>query len=546
MTQTDDRFPPDEYVIGETYPQASAPPSGGDAAPRIGETPADRWGRPVTPVDDTPADYDDDDDDYDGEPYEQQEEDGDYEDEYEPEIGSSYYYDDWEDAPQRQPIFYVFIGIAVLLGALFVFLLFNLFDSNGDGETPLGSIDPAFNITIDSPIAEERVQVNQEIDVFIRANSNEQIVRIELLSNDEIVDSTEFATPPEDGVYSPTLIVRFPRTGSYELQARAISQSGATKVSVKVPLSAVELVDQQPATLAGEVITTVNARTGPGEEYPTARTFDAGDIVTLVGVSPEGDWLLMDDDLWIRRAALQLSDSTALLPTRRPTPTPAPTATPTPEPSETATPGANAPDLSPVNATLTNDGNSLQISVRNLSASVYEGPLVVAVVGLDEGDLQEAFVVNIPAGASRTVTFDLAQPNTDGGTVEVTVDVGDNIEESNEDNNAATFTLSPPADSPELQVAAQLDGANLVITVTNVGGQLNSSTVRVSVTLNGTTSTEKDIALATGQADVFNVLRPAGPGTAEIRVFLNDVQVASGSIEIPGDATPEPTPTTET
>jgi hypothetical protein len=97
-----------------------------------------------------------------------------------------------------------------------------------------------------------------------------------------------------------------------------------------------------------------------------------------------------------------------------------------------------------------------------------------------------------------------------------------------------------------LQVAAQLDGANLMITVTNVGGQLNSSTVRVSVTLNGTTSTEKDIALATGQADVFNVLRPAGPGTAEIRVFLNDVQVASGSIEIPGDATPEPTPTTET
>ena len=544
MTQTDDRFPPDEYVIGETYPQAPVPPPGGDIAPRIGETPADRWGRPSTPVDDTPPPYDD--GDYDGEPYEQQEEDADYEDEYEPEIGSSYYYDDWDDAPQRQPIFYVFIGIAVLLGALFVFLLFNLFDSNGDGETPLGSIDPAFNITIDSPIAEERVQVNQEIDVFIRANSNEQIVRIELLSNDEIVDSTEFAAPPEDGVYSPTLIVRFPRTGSYELQARAISQSGATKVSVKVPLSAVELVDQQPATLAGEVITTVNARTGPGEEYPTARTFDAGDIVTLVGVSPEGDWLLMDDDLWIRRAALQLSDSTALLPTRRPTPTPAPTATPTPEPSETATPGANAPDLSPVNATLTNDGNSLQISVRNLSASVYEGPLVVAVVGLDEGDLQEAFVVNIPAGASRTVTFDLAQPNTDGGTVEVTVDVGDNIEESNEDNNAATFTLSPPADSPELQVAAQLDGANLVITVTNVGGQLNSSTVRVSVTLNGTTSTEKDIALATGQADVFNVLRPAGPGTAEIRVFLNDVQVASGSIEIPGDATPEPTPTTET
>jgi hypothetical protein len=124
--------------------------------------------------------------------------------------------------------------------------------------------------------------------------------------------------------------------------------------------------------------------------------------------------------------------------------------------------------------------------------------------------------------------------------------VGDNIEESNEDNNTATFILSPPAESPELQVSAQINGDNLVVTVTNVGGQLNSSTVRVSVTLNGTTSTERTIALASNQAELFNVLKPAGPGVAEIRVFANDVQVASGSIEIPGAETPEPSPTTET
>jgi hypothetical protein len=550
MTQTDERFPPDDFVIGETYPPAPAPVPSGEGQQRIGETPADRWSRPSAPVQDFPDEPQEDaydEDVYDDEEYDEQAYDVEYvEEDARPAIGAGYYYDDWEDEPQRQPIFYVFIGIAVLLGALFVFLLFNLIDSGGDDETPIGPSDPEFNIQIDSPINGERVQVDEDLDVFIRANSNEQIVRIELLADDEIVDIAEFATPPEDGIYSPTLVVRFPRTGSYELMARAVSESGATKESAKVPLNVVELVDDQPATLTGEVITTVNARTGPGEQFPTARTYDAGDVVTLVGRSPEDDWLLMDDDLWIRRAALRLSDSPALLPVRRPTPTPAPTATPTPEPSETATPGANAPDLSPVNATLSNEGNALQVSIRNLSANVYDGPVVVAVVGLPSGDLQEAFVVSIPAGATRTVPFELPEPNTEGGSVDVTVDVGDNIEESNEDNNTATFILSPPAESPELQVSAQINGDNLVVTVTNVGGQLNSSTVRVSVTLNGTTSTERTIALASNQAELFNVLKPAGPGVAEIRVFVNDVQVASGSIEIPGAETPEPSPTTET
>jgi hypothetical protein len=543
MTQTDDRSSPDEYVIGETYPLAPPARTEEHGHVRIGETPAERWGRPGTRL----ADDEPDDDQYDepvpdAELYD--EDDGYYEDEDEPEIGS-YYYDEWEDSPQRQPIFYVFIGLAVILGGLFVFLLFNLFNA-GDDDPPTGPVDPEFNIRIDSPIAQERVQVGRDIDVFVRANSNEQLVRVELLADGELVDMVEFTTPPGDGVYSPTLRVNFPSTGSYEIVARAISQSGATKESDPVRLDVVELVDEQPTTLTGEVITTVNARTGPGEEFPTARTFDAGDIVTLVGKDATETWLLMDDDLWIRRAALRLDDSAALLPVRRPTPTPAPSATPTPEPSETATPGANAPDLSPVNAALTNDGESLEVSIQNLSANEYDGPVVVAVIGLPSGDLQEAFLVTIPGGGARTIVFDLPDPNTEGGTVDVIVDVGNNIEESNEDNNSAAFVLSPPADAPNLQITAVVTATNVAVTLTNTGGPMNSSTVRVSVTLNGTSSAEKTIALATGQSEIFTVLRPAGPGTAEIRVFVDDVQVASGSVEVSADETPTPTATTET
>jgi subtilase family serine protease len=199
-----------------------------------------------------------------------------------------------------------------------------------------------------------------------------------------------------------------------------------------------------------------------------------------------------------------------------------------------------------VNAALTNDGESLEVSIQNLSANEYDGPVVVAVIGLPSGDLQEAFLVTIPGGGARTIVFDLPDPNTEGGTVDVIVDVGNNIEESNEDNNSAAFVLSPPADAPNLQITAVVTATNVAVTLTNTGGPMNSSTVRVSVTLNGTSSAEKTIALATGQSEIFTVLRPAGPGTAEIRVFVDDVQVASGSVEVSADETPTPTATTET
>ena len=61
MTQTDDRSSPDEYVIGETYPLAPPARTEEHGHVRIGETPAERWGRPGTRL----ADDEPDDDQYD-------------------------------------------------------------------------------------------------------------------------------------------------------------------------------------------------------------------------------------------------------------------------------------------------------------------------------------------------------------------------------------------------------------------------------------------------------------------------------------------------
>ncbi len=542
MTNSEDQYPPDDFVIGESYPPPSLPAEsdeidGGEIGAVPG--PVDCWSRSApAPVIEDPSYYGDDDAQY-------SEDDEYYADDEA--IGDPYYYYD-DDLPARQPAFYVFIGIAVVLGGLFIFLLFSIF--NGDDDDPATATDdPAFNIRIDSPQNNDRVQVGDDIEVLVSANSNEQISKIELMVGGVVQDQIEFDTVPASGVYSPTLSLNFGEIGNYDLVARATSESGATKESTTVRISVVtELVDEQPASITGEVITTVNARSGPGEEYPTVSTYEAGQRVVLVGKSNAGEpeWVLLDSGLWIRSAAVRVNDSLALLPVRRPTPTPAPTSTPTPEPSETATPEGGLPDLSPSNATLADDGNTLRVTVKNQSTADYQGPLVISAVGLPEGDLQEAFIVNVKAGGTQTVEFELPAANTDGGTVAISVDVGDNIEESNEDNNDATFLVSAAVDAPELTVSAVVNGPQINVTVTNVGGKLDTASVYVSVTLGVTNSSAtRTISLETGQSEQFVVSTPPNSGVAEVTVFANGEALGSGSVQVGDPATATPEPTTE-
>lgn len=545
MTSSDDRYPPDDYVIGEPYPPPSRAHQSETSAPgetRIGEDPYDRW--------DQAGDYQGEPDDggttigvIDGTQYADEYDDDAY---YEEEAEPYYDYDDgWEDQPARQPVFYVFVAVAVLLGGLFVFMLFTLFNSGDDDGEPTAA-DPAFNIQINRPADNERVQVGEDVEVDVQANATEQIVRIELLADGNVVDQAEFSDTPPNGIYSATLVTRFEQTGNYNLGARAVSISGATKKTDTIRVVAVELVDEAPAQITAEVITAVNARTGPGDEYSTARTFEGGEQVVLTGRSPGNDWVLLDDGTWVRAAALRLHDSLALLPVRRPTPTPAPTSTPTPEPSETPTPDTDAPDLAPRNAELASEGKVLRVTVENLSTSEFSGPLVIGVDGLADGAMQEAFVVQIPAGGTQVVSFNLATAVTEQSTISVTVDDGNAIEESNEDNNLATFVLAPAVEPPQLDIAATV-GDSITVTLTNTGGKLDSASVRVRVSLQGNEASQtRTISLENGQSADFVVARPQGSGEAQITVFVNDQQIASSTVDIPGnEPAPTETPTPE-
>src|SRR3982751_2294096 len=107
MSERYGAFPPDEPVIGAVLPP---PPPGTPATPTLDP-------------------YDD---EFEEEGYAPEDEwEGEYDDGYEEE---PYYGDYYDDAPAGEPMFYVFVGLAALIGAAAVFLLFPVVrndDNNG-------------------------------------------------------------------------------------------------------------------------------------------------------------------------------------------------------------------------------------------------------------------------------------------------------------------------------------------------------------------------------------------------------------------------------
>ena len=525
MTERQQPYPPGEPVIG------GSPDDYGDSSASLDDFDDEYIGAPVAAPPETGIGSDS---WYDGD-------DEGYQDPYD-----DYFYDEYyENEPARQPLFYVFIGLAVLLGGVLVFFLFQAF-SGGDGGTPAAPT-PDFNVAIDGVESDQRVSVRQDVEVRVLANATEQIVLLELLLDGEVVDDAAFSEPPSDGIYRSTLVFRVEETGNYALAARATSESGARRTSNDINVIAVESIDERPVRITAEVVTSANTRQGPGEEFDAVETLSPGTVVTVVGRTRNSEWLLLDDDTWIRRAAVQLSESADLAPVREPTPLPQPTATPRPEETETPipTPAGDLPDLSPIDASLAGGGSVLRVSIANLGSGSYDGPLVVRVTGLDTG-LERVFNVSVGANGSTTAEFSLPTPQTEAATVQVAVDPDNVIEESGEDNNIATFSLAPAAEPPELVIAGvDVSETTVTVTISNSGGNLAPSQVVVTVSLAGAqTSSAGTIALANGQSQSFQTLRPAGSGLATVSVSVGGQEVASTTVEIAG-APEEPTATPE-
>ena len=461
-----------------------------------------------------------------------------------------------ERAPTRQPVFYLFIGLSLVLGGVLVFLLFSLV--GGDGDDDPGSV-LQIEVVIESPAAGERVDVGREFDVVVSAAATETLARFELLIDDRVVDQEFLTEPAEDGVYRGVLSARFDEVGEYEIIVRAVGASGAEVSSEAIALVARAGVDgERPVAVSGRVVATVNMRAGPGESFALRGTLDPGESVSVIGKTQDLDWLLLDRDggAWVRRTAVELDDSLDLVSIWRPTPTPVPEESPTEEPSPSATaspspsPVTEAPDFIATNAELIEGGNRLRVTVRNVATVEYSGPLVIAVANVPAQAPERVANVNLPANGSATIEFALTEPVTEEGTVDVSVDPGNAIEESNEDNNTTNFVLAPPDEPPALTLTPSVEGITMSVLIANSGGPIATTNAEIRVSV-GTDTITRTISLALGEGESLTVTNLTIPGSSNnivIQLFADGSLLAETEVPNPlagGEETPEPEPTPE-
>lgn len=517
--------PDDEPVIGGNYAPPPRYPSQPYDEPYIGSQQGIGYGGAPTALGDEEQWQDE----YDG-----------YEDTYDEYDEYGYGYD---EEPSRQPMFYVFLALAAIVGGIVVFLLFSLI-SSGDDDNPFGGTD--FAVRIDSPPADKRVNVGQEEEVLVQATATEPIVLFELFQDNRLLDSVSVSETPADNRYQAALTLVFEEKGTFEVYVRVTSSSGATADSRKVRLIAVEPVGERPQTISGQVVADTTLRTGPGEQYDEVGQLQAGDRVTILGKSANLEWLLVEvrgqsGGRWARRAAIDPLDTLDLVQIRDVTPTPGAEATPTPEesptPTETPSPRPDSADFVPTNAVLRDGGSVLRVTVANQSNSPYSGPLVIAIRSETLDNQEMAISADMDAnGGTVVVDFDIDPPvTTEGNRVVVEADPQNAVTELREDNNSATFLLLPPEESPNVIVhEPTVDAASVNVTIQNTGGDLSATNITVRVVFGQTVNSQsQSLALASGQTANFSIARPPGQGDAVAEVVINGQVVASASFQLP-------------
>ncbi|MEO8539664.1 MAG: CARDB domain-containing protein [bacterium] len=522
----DTDYPEDEPVIGGSY-APSAPP----LPPRYVPSPAGIGYEEPEPIAAAEPEWADDE----------------YEDEYDEEDEYEYYDDDYDGGtPARQPMFYVFIAMAALVGGIVVFLLFSLVNNSNDNGGPSGSGDTKFDVRIDSPPKDKRIEIGKPEDVSVQATASEPISRFELFVGDKLTDSVEVTETPPDNKYLAILHLNLTSKGTYNIFVRVTSSNGATKDSNKVSVIAIEPVGERPQTIKGKVVADTTLRTGPGDAFAESGTLKGGQEVTILGKSKNIDWLLVDSaqgQRWAKRTAIDPLDSLDLVPIRDVTPTPAPTQQPTntaipspsasPSVSVSPSPNPNSPDFVPTNAVLIDGGTTLRVTVQNVSSTAYNGPLVVGVGG-DIAPNEIVIDAKLAAnGGSATVDFDVTPAITVAGKkAVVTADPKNAVKELREDNNGATFVLLPPEEAPQIVIQTPTVGNTVNVVIENTGGAMATTNVTVRVKVGNSASEQsKSIALAKGQTAAFSVSKPAvGEATAE--VVINGQVVASAQFTI--------------
>ena len=530
-------------------PSAPPPPDAGEGLViggpvEVPATTAVPVGQPFTPEHYAPAAEQD--------PYEA----GPYDD-YQ--VGSAYYPPEGGGA-SRQPVFYLFVILALALGGVLVFLLFALLggDDANPEDPPITAV--RMEASIEAPANGDRIEVGEDRTVVVLVTSGEVIQRFDLLVGGIVVDQEFSGEVAGENAYRAELTARLEAVGEYELIVRAVGISGAEVESAVVRIVAVESIDDtQPNALSGRVVAVASLRTGPGESFSQAGTLQPGDVVSVIGKTRSLEWLLLErgGGLWVRRNAIQLDDSLDLVLVSDPSPTPAPvTETPdpsaTPSPSPSPSPDPDSPDFISTNAVLVDGGGTLRVTIGNVATNPYSGAIVVSVEGVPASPGEQVVNVSLQPNGTATVDFNLNPAVTEQSSVNVTVDPDNAIDESNEDNNSTNFVLAPPAAGPNLalNVVVNPQGDRIDVTITNNGSPIASNNAVLGIAVGGTTITlqiEGGLGLANGQSLALNgLILPVGTDPILVSLSVDGSQVTSVEAANPNANTPTATPATET
>ena len=457
------------------------------------------------------------------------------------------------DSATHHPAFFVFVALAIIVGGAAIFTLYSFVQRTG-GDGPAAPPTAVVVTTgeqsarVLSPRSGTRVESGKVQDFAVQAHSPfDPVVRFQLFVNNEVAAVSDSPTPGEAGTFTAQIAFEFVQRGEYTIFVRAATEAGKLVDSDKITVIAREDPGQAPEGIRGRVVARSNVLSGPGPQFSVTGAVNPDEQITIFGRSSDSQWLLIDDagSRWVRRAAIQESDSLTLVPVReaRATPVASPTrATATPvesaSPSPTPTQQTDGPDLTPSDARFVVDGarRLLRITITN-EGQPYSGPLVVGITTNPAGLVAGQTVIDAKVGTGESVTIDLdlAGDPPERTDIVVKADPQNLVKERSEDNNTVTFKSVPaPAAAPRFVILSITTEANVVtIVIQNQGGALPRSRVEVSITIGAASAAaEQELAVDKNGAATFRMAKPAsGRGTVVVKV--NGVPVASGEATLP-------------
>jgi len=384
---------------------------------------------------------------------------------------------------------------------------------------PLAAVQPTPEskpaITIDALPGGEEAVLGQEFLIQSTASDEVGVTRIDLYV-DDVLRRTD--TAPEPGgrtslsVLQPWIPIML---GERTISVVAYRADGTASDPASVVVNVVEgglAPDPTPTVCTARTVVELNARTGPGIDYPVVRVLGLGEEVAVTGRNEGSFWWRIADS-WISAAYTTVEGDCASLPLASYDPPPPAVASggeaaAIPVPPTTGGQNSGAADLAvtaiemPSRITLSPGGGtpvSIRVTVANLGqqpSGAFRTVMFPTGQGGPQGRVDLPPVANLRPGESTTLSVNYAYTVAGSFNVMAVVDPNNQVGDRDGRNNARTLAVRVRAlaPSPTISLSPDQGGAGSRITISGAGFPANSG---VTITF-GPTQATANARLASG------------------------------------------------